>query len=521
MTKNSGSLKGQEEPKNNSSDPSSQPADSLSKRESLDNETYNKQKLYREDAVLNAFYEKEHSQSLSPLSEASDEFNEHYQMSVEGFIRLFAQTSVMEAFLARDFPIGIKRRVARSIDEYIRLLCDKTFVASEGAMVVRQFFDDIEKHLGQLAGTSDFRAWHIPSGYPSAQFKKEHRLFKKECEAFLQDIKNYFALAGDIFANINDQVSLSKDSVEIWMLILNNIHHFGKRWTSEFLEFSAMGHAILYVYSLFDKVDMLQFNIEEVVKLPTSLTTRKDTKKGERRLTFTFSPWNFLLRDFKLLFFKFFHEYISHLSATMHPVKKDDGTPLLLIDRLTCDIPDELSEGWMIHTAVTFFAENASKLLDNYRHNEQEFRIVIADWTMDVINPRKKSFLYIVSAETGYTTAVKFLQLLQDEICKGDKKKACSLYYRLSFDLITYFPLNGFSHQNFLDSMQFWLHTYNHQRLVQWVQESLQIKQDRIDLSMLWSKIRYEPDDLYIPELYRPPELYRSLVSYKRDRHIS
>jgi hypothetical protein len=521
MTKNGGGSDGQEELKNTSSDSSSQAPDSLSKREGMDNETYNKQKLYKEDIHLNAFYDIESSQFLSPLAESSDEFNERYQMSIEGFIRLFAQTSVMAAFLARDFPIGIRRRIVRYIDDYIRLFSDKIFVASESALILHQFIEDIKKHLGQMAENSDPRAWHMPPEYPSAQFKKEHRIFKKEYKIFIQTLNDYSLVTDGIFVNLNDQSSLSKDLVEICMRILNDIHHFGKQWTNYFYGYTNMGHAVLYIYSLFDKVEILQLDIEQVIELTTSLTTRKDTKKGERRLTFTFSPWKFLLRDFTLLFFKFFHEYISHMSASMYPNKNDDGTLLQPIDQLRCEIPDELSEGWMIHTAETFFSENASVLLNNYRHLEQEFKKVIANWIRDIIDQGRNNVLYIPSADTGYTIAARFLRFLQDEIFEDDKKKAYDLYYKLSFDLITRYPINGFSHQDFLDYMQIWLYSGNYQQFIQCIQECLQVEQNRIDLSLLWSKIRYEPDELYLPELYRPPELYSSLESYKKDRASS
>jgi hypothetical protein len=458
----------------------------------LTNELFNRLALFgqKDQSELDPFDQAPESSSSKTKSPSKDPLLERYSIPLEYLIRLFAQSIILNAFVSRNFPYGPIRTEIKSIVElHLELFCKKkSFSASHSSQFIRELLDRIIEDIGNLTQSLDNWDRKSRSTEEVKWLEDDYKHFLGEYQRFVKDLNKYYDSIEEPLKDLKDGARINQKLVTICLKLIEDEHILGNYSARVFYEYNQIKHAKLFIRHR---------KIKSVPSKDQRTTIETLTNRYERYILFTFSPQDFLVKQFTLLAFRFFHEYISHLDASMYPAENEDGSPIEDKDRIDAHtvIPIEFKEGWMMHTAETFFRENASILLgETRRHLQEDIQMAIGNWISNVIDPDSDSGAYIELADRGKDLAGRFLRFLRDDVCKGNEAKAKRLYYRLSFDLIVRYPINGFSHAAFLHSLDIMLRDTNSLKLSQLIQSKcLRMQEDIeiIDLNILWSQIQH------------------------------
>jgi hypothetical protein len=429
-------------------------------------------------------------------------------VSLEDFVRLEAIFRLLESFVScrflcissinHSFGYVIQHHISRfNIDE---LFNDNT-PPNNSSTIIQNWkiavVDSLQETLRDI------------------EHKHRHRIRQSDIQQAEQEINNFqqrlnesFESLESITANLvveNYKEPPNQQIRDICIRTVEGEHSRAKKWLEYFSEYCEISK----------RADLLFKNAESPYKLrldPSDkpgfqLTTEVLDNYPKRIILLTFSLKNLFLQDFFLLAFKFFHEYVSHISACIV-----DGNVKKITDIDSyAKVATVFKDGWLIHTIEAFFENQSERLLqlsddpeDNFSdlsHLEQKIRDEIRKYTQNLRDDQGKN--YVAEFNKGYGLAEDFLNFLDKNITDKIQEEIRRLYYQLSFDLIQRCPDEDFSQEKFVDCIEYYLKCDQHKSyLLKVVRESL-ISDDFLDylcIEIFWSKIRDAPFEMKFPE---------------------
>jgi hypothetical protein len=395
-------------------------------------------------------------------------------------IKLFIQGAILEAFISQYFPPICRDRPLQHFIEWKldELLTQELHPSTtedaistliwETQTAVKSISDNVSNGIG------------VDDDYLSISVRQE---FIDACNKFIVSLREHLGKASSFLLNLKDDGPPTEDTVFNLVQFLQTEYEFGRSWASHFFICPSLRAARMYLKYSTDSDDQQGMIIQ---------TLNNDE---ERYIQLTLPPRLFL-NDIEKPALYFFHEYISHLSAGIYSrlISREQKKEVIKSYR---GIPRQLDEGWMVHAAQTFFYEKRTRLLGTARqHLEQRILGNVNVWATNMFHPYIGK-TYLRKAEFGSEIANRFLIFLRDQVCDGDQIQANNLYYRISFDLITHYPLFSKWHLSFITTLYHWQQKYQY-KLVEIIKTCIKnVNGGYIDLVQLWESIEHdrpEPD---------------------------
>lgn len=414
--------------------------------------------------------------SLAPYgahSEGLEQLQQTFEMSVESYTSLFVQSMVLNALVTKHSRKDLYARVAEIIEANLRLFHMTPLDPEVKAQQIERLIERIEE---DLTGTKRQLSAQAKSlGVTPQVLTAVHCMI----DSLIEEIGNSFAT---FVPQLNAQVQASKPDdgfAATCRAFLDEAHNNGFEWSKAFAQVANHDkQATLLVHQWTMKVGTRKNNQIETLAIPGG---------SDRYILFRFSPETLDLPAFLLLAFKFFHEYISHLNAGyFDPYHKHD---IRLNDRFI-DTPVQLSEGWMLHTARTFFDDNALPLLRPWKreHLGERMKAMIFRLVGDLVDLDESKpasdFAKKWDISLGYELAQKFLLLLQSRVFSS-RAQALKCYYQFSFEFSAlYMPDNKDFHALMMKRLNSYLHG-SPDDLANMIQ-SCMTEDQRIELLRLW-----------------------------------
>ena len=429
--------------------------------------------------------DEQQSSALNSFMRVTSSTTRQNQRTLDCLIKLFIQGAILEAFISQDFPVicsgrPIQSFIERKLNELLRQELHPSIIVGTINMLLQEIqvaLQNLSNNVRQGIGV-----------YDDPLSISQRQQFIDACDRFMGNMRERLNQAIGLLMDLNDNDPLTEDIVFGLMQFLKTECEFGRSWVRCFFEYTSLKTARMLLNYPINNEDQRGMIIQTLYN------------DEERYIEITISPL-LLLNDIERLALYFFHEYISHLSASIYP-RQVSREQMQEVVKSYKDIPRQLDEGWMVHTAQTFFYEKRTSLLGPTRqHLQQRMLGNVNIWATNMFHPYIGK-TYLPKAQSGSDIADKFLTFLRDQVCDGDQSKANKLYYRVSFDLITHYPLFRKWHISFMATVYHWWQKYPNE-LASIIKACIKnISGDYIDLELLWKSIEHDQPkpDLEIPK---------------------
>lgn len=380
-----------------------------------------------------------------PLS--NDALTRHF-MPIWFFFYLHMQSIVLNALLYHFYKKFLHKNINKRdhIERGIQLIIKDALKLFYETQSINEYqtFTSLSKSVEELYNNI---VNGISRRYADIKNDEAHKDFKEALEHFIETITTEFTTLQENIRTIQSSTSLPYDMMQCCLSVLQEKHEMGRKLARAFFGYNE-DQAIPMSIVIPKVVDQFFTNRDYPERFKgEALKTLNNTPGfpgGERYIRFTFSPLTFLWEELLRLPLEFFHEYISHLAECIYPHETKPSDDMKAMD-----------EGWMMYVAESFFDKKGAKLLSDGVPDSllPQMRSSFKKWTHDLThyNEKGRESSYDGEAELGYTAAEQFLEVLL--LAKMDNEEANELFYRLSFDLITYSSKVPRWHSIFIDTV--------------------------------------------------------------------
>ena len=296
--------------------------------------------------------------------------HEKGKVSLEDFVRLEAICRLLESFVCCKFLCipSINRYFQQIIEEHISRfnsgeLFNEESSPNNSSLIIKNWRITVVNALEETL--RDIQDKHRQKVRPESIQQAN-----QEIANFQQRLSTSFESLEQITNNLFDQNHKNypdQQIRDICIKIVEGEHSRAKQWLESFSEYPDIRKRANLLCKNAEHPSKLR--LERSDKPGIQLTTEVFDNYPRRIILLTFSLKNLLLQEFLLLAFKFFHEYVSHISACIVDGK---GQKIQDIDSYT-RVPTVFKEGWLIHTIEDFFLSQSNRLLELPKNQDYEF----------------------------------------------------------------------------------------------------------------------------------------------------